>query len=116
MALMQKMLQLDMADVHLLRQQLNTARTRGVDADGSFRVHTGGPPWNKSSERVPIEAQVVDQDDIPTKVLMHVLDELIREIEIYRVDGKAASFEFELHGLEVREAGPAGNSEDTIRS
>ena len=37
--------------------------------------------------RIPVEAQILDDDGVPIAVLLHVVGGLAEELEIYRVDG-----------------------------
>jgi hypothetical protein len=109
--LMARMLALDIDRVDLLRQQAETAETKVIDEDGSFQVRTSGPPWMESQERVPIEAECFDRDNTPVEVLMHVIDGLIDELEIYRVDGRTASPEFSLGSMKVTAVFASGSEE-----
>jgi hypothetical protein len=108
---MARMLALDIDRVDLLRRQAETAETKVIDEDGSFQVRTSGPPWWESQERVPIEAECLDRDNTPVEVLMHVIDGLIREFEIFRVDGRTASPEFGLDGIKVSSVFASGSGE-----
>jgi hypothetical protein len=76
-----------------IRSQLATAR---VIAEGSgdsrtlrFAPPDTGAPRANTMLRVPVEAQANDEDGVPIVVLLHVVDGVVEELEVYRVDGQA---------------------------
>lgn len=75
-----------------LRMQLSAARViaeRGRDSRTLRFERTGGEmPRAPTALRVPVEGQAVDDDGVPIAVLLHVVDGLIEELEIFRVDGR----------------------------
>jgi hypothetical protein len=73
-----------------LRSQLTDARVRTLDESGSieFAPCSAGAP-SAVSQRVPAEGEVVDTDGVVIHVLVHVIDGLIRELELHKEDGSA---------------------------
>lgn len=72
--------------------QLATARVVAV-GEGDTRTLRFGParsdvPRARTVLRVPVEAEALDDDGVPIAVLLHVVDGLAEELEIYRVDGQ----------------------------
>jgi hypothetical protein len=102
--LMARMASVDIPSIEAIRSQLQSAKTRVVDNDGSFQTDCHGPPW-VSAPRVPIEARYEDLDGIPIDILMHVIDGAVHEFEIYKVDGGTVPKDFPLSSLKPRAAG-----------
>lgn len=69
-----------------LIRQLRNAQVKQVDANGSLVFRVGGPSAAQISERVPVEAEAPDVDGVPIHVLLHVIDGLLAELELYRND------------------------------
>jgi hypothetical protein len=73
-----------------LREQLKTARVRAESSGDSRSVWLDvdeRSPRSTGSPRVPVSGEAVDEDGVPIAVLLHVVDGLVQELEIYRVDG-----------------------------
>ncbi len=67
-----------------LRAQLQGALAQQIDDEGSleFRVITG--PKASVISRIPVEAEARDLDGMPLHMLLHVVDGVVTELEIYR--------------------------------
>jgi hypothetical protein len=68
-------------------KQLEQCVVRLIDEDGSLEIgviHASAAPV---LHRVPTELYGPDVDGVQISVLLHVVDGLCREIEIYKVDG-----------------------------
>jgi hypothetical protein len=75
-----------------IRSQLAIAR---VEAEGHGDTRTLRFTWGdqdvpraRTVVRIPVEAEILDDDGVPIAVLLHVVDGLAEELEIYRVDGE----------------------------
>ncbi|WP_124835885.1 DUF6984 family protein [Burkholderia sp. Bp9031] len=69
-------------------KQLQQCVVRVIDEEGSLEV--GIPPHAIAApvlHRVPTELYGPDVDGVQISVLLHVVDGVCREIEIYKVDG-----------------------------
>lgn len=71
-----------------LREQAGRLLVRPLDAEGSLQLQASGPPA-EVKERVPVEAMLEDVDGVTIHVLLHVVDGLMNELEIYKDDLKA---------------------------
>lgn len=74
-----------------IRAQLAIAR---VAAEGHGDTRTLRFTWSgedvpraQTLVRIPVEAETLDDDGVPIAILLHVVDGLAEELEIYRVDG-----------------------------
>jgi hypothetical protein len=72
-----------------LRKQMATALVRTLDEDGGLEIS----PAEASvpaivSRRIPVEAEAEDVDGVPIHLLLHVVDGMARELELFREDGK----------------------------
>jgi hypothetical protein len=74
-----------------LRAQIFKSRVEPIDEYGDeygslkFEVEDG--PKAKVTQRVPVDARANDSDGVPIEFLLHVVDGLVRELEIYKADG-----------------------------
>ena len=67
--------------------QASRATVRQIDADGSLEFWvTGGVPA-EVVRRIPVEAEAVDSDGATIHLLLHVVDGLMNELELYRDGG-----------------------------
>lgn len=61
--------------------------SRWIDVEGSLElVPAQGAPRAAVEDRVPVEAEIPDNDGINVRVLLHVVDGLLAELEIYKDD------------------------------
>jgi len=67
-----------------VRQQLSACFVRPLDCDGSFQLRGPAGPLADVRYRVPVELYANDLDGIPIHVLLHVIDGLCSEVEIYK--------------------------------
>jgi len=69
-----------------LVEQSASASARQIDSNGSleFSVSAGSPA--NVVRRIPVEAEAEDQDGVQVHVLLHVLEGLLAELEVYRED------------------------------
>jgi hypothetical protein len=74
-----------------LREQISRSRVRPVDEYrddyGSIEFEVEGGPKAKVTQRVPVDARANDSDGVPIEFLLHVVDGIVRELEIYKADG-----------------------------
>ena len=70
-----------------LRKQLAGVEVRGIDSDGSLELRPDpSAPRADVVRGIPIEAEVEDLDGVKIHILLHVLDGVMRELEVYRED------------------------------
>ena len=73
-----------------LLSQLKTAMFEEVDEYGSLQIAAStGTSRAHVVERIPVEARGLDSDGIPVCFLLHVVDGLVTELQIYKADGSA---------------------------
>ena len=94
MNLILKLLSADFQGSAALRKQLENCTIQTVDDEGSFQFNTSGA-CDKAfvKGRVPVEAEYLDQEtDDPlapkVRLLLHVVDGYLKELEIYKDDGQ----------------------------
>ncbi|MCO4864286.1 hypothetical protein MKD38_21620 [Cupriavidus sp. WGlv3] len=68
-------------------EQLEQCVVRLIDEDGSLELRVMHPVAAPVLHRIPTELYGPDVDGVQISVLLHVVDGLCREIEIYKVDG-----------------------------
>ena len=85
--LLAKLLDEDFPGRTALRQQLTHVRARTIDADGSLALApaAGARPADVV-RRIPVEAELEDVDGTTIHVLLHVVNGLMHELEVYRED------------------------------
>lgn len=76
-----------------LRVQLGSVKVSeeygGDDPSVIFSVAQDAAPPAPVKRRIPVEAEALDEDGATIQVLLHVLDGLLWELELYRPDGKS---------------------------
>jgi hypothetical protein len=82
-----KLLGADFPGNFALREQSVNLRARTIDGDGSLSLLPAPDAVPAEVERrIPVEADLEDVDDMTIHVLLHVVDGLMNELEIYRDD------------------------------
>lgn len=71
-----------------LLEQVPSLKVAPLDAEGSLRLEADGPRADVKY-RVPVEAMLEDVDGITIYVMLHVIDGLMNELEVYKDDLKA---------------------------
>jgi hypothetical protein len=86
-SILAKLLSQDFPGSADLREQLLQTRGRKIDADGSLALEpaTGAIPAGVT-RRIPVEAELEDVDGMTIHVLLHVINGLMNELEVYRED------------------------------
>jgi hypothetical protein len=70
-----------------LRRQLVDIEARNIDSNGSLELRpSADAPGANVSRRVPVEAELKDVDGIKIHLLLHVVNGLLSEFEVYRDD------------------------------
>lgn len=72
-----------------LRRQLASTLVEPIDRDGSLRLCPVDPTPATVARRIPVEAIYVDADGVLVHVLIHVIDGVLDELEVYREDSDA---------------------------
>jgi len=68
--------------------QVEVAEARLMDNDGSLALRAPDAAPAQVMYRVPVEGIAPDVDGVGIHVLLHVVDGLINEMEVYREDGQ----------------------------
>lgn len=90
MAIVSKLLSPEFQGKVQLAQQANQLRARLAKSDdeyGSLELKTDYEESANVTQRVPVEAELIDSDGVPVYVLLHVSDGMLDELEIYKADG-----------------------------
>lgn len=69
-----------------LVRQLDEARVRTIDQNGSLEILVRRGPRARVTRRIPVEGQFADADGVPIHILLHVLEGFASELEVYRED------------------------------
>lgn len=73
-----------------IRAQLSNCKVSILDDEGSIKFHLKEDiPVADIKKRIPIEAQVSDEDGIMIHILLHIVDGLISESEIFKDDSSS---------------------------
>jgi hypothetical protein len=86
MNLLVRLLSVDFKGAEVLTGQVRNILVETIDSNGSLRLLPTRPRAADVSRRVPVEAAYADQDGVLVHVLLHVLDGVLNELEIYRED------------------------------
>jgi hypothetical protein len=69
-----------------LAEQVAAASVREIDHNGSLEFAPADATPAEVARRVPVEAELDDNDGVTIHVLLHVVDGLLKELEVYRDD------------------------------
>jgi hypothetical protein len=69
-----------------LMEQAAVASVRSIDNNGSLEFAPPDKEPAKVARRIPVEAELEDSDGVTIHMLLHVVDGLLKELEIYRDD------------------------------
>jgi hypothetical protein len=86
-ALLEKLLDCEFPGRNELRRQLDSVAAQKVYGDGTLalRVSSGQPAAVKG--RIPTEGSCPDADGVMIHVLLHVVNGMMDELEIFKEDG-----------------------------
>jgi hypothetical protein len=100
-SLIDKLLSVNFKGKTELIEQIDKARVRTIDENGSLRFSTTSDVMANVNSRVPVEAECLDSDNILIHALLHVLDGRIWELEIYRDDSLTVKRRVDVDDWEV---------------
>lgn len=69
-----------------LTRQLEFAKVRPIVDNPSLDILVGGGPSARVERRIPVEAEVEDVDGVTVHILLHVVDQFMNELEVFRED------------------------------
>ncbi len=82
--------------------QLHGVRVRSIDPEGSLELQpSSGSKKAEVIRRIPVEAAGRDDDGIIIHVLLHVVDGIVKELEIYKDDGSVIKSFPRSHNLDL---------------
>jgi hypothetical protein len=87
--LLSALLRQDFPGRDALEQQASHASASPIDENGSLRLHPPDRPLAAVERRIPVEAEIDDEDGVTVHILLHVLDGKLNEIEVFREDSGA---------------------------
>lgn len=88
--LFEKMLSVPFPGNDILRSQLDHVLVKCADSNGGLCLLATGPIQPVYlRNRVPVEGETQDVDGMPIHLLLHVVDGVVNELEIYREDNGA---------------------------
>jgi hypothetical protein len=82
------LLSVDFPGRDALLEQSNVVSARPIDHNGSlgFQFASSSMELAKVVRRIPVEAELQDSDGVTVHILLHVVDGILHELEIYRDD------------------------------
>jgi len=86
-AILDVLLQVPFAGRDEVRQQLEDCLVKRIDGEGSLEFIVTKDVRAPVTTRIPVEGEMVDEDGIPVRLLLHVVEDTVRELEIYKGDG-----------------------------
>jgi hypothetical protein len=86
-ALLEKLLDCEFPGRDELHRQLGSVVAQRVDDDGTLALRVASGPSAAVKGRVPTEGKCPDVDGMIIHVLLHVLNGMMDELEIFKEDG-----------------------------
>jgi hypothetical protein len=84
--LLRRLLAAEFQGAEALVHQLASTLVEPIDQEGCLRLHPVDPTPAKVSRRIPVEATYSDADGVQVHVLVHVVNGVLDELEVYRDD------------------------------
>jgi hypothetical protein len=85
-AILQRLLDTQFPGRNELASLLNDVSVRLLDENGSLELQSNLGSKAPVTKRIPVEAEVADEDGITIHVLLHVVDGRPTELEIFKED------------------------------
>ena len=95
------LLAVDFVGKQAIQQQLHAVAVDDLDDNGSLRLYPASGPRAEVRHRIPIEAETSDVDGTRVHVLLHVVDGMVDELEVYREDSRPLQSRLTAEGLTV---------------
>ena len=80
------LLSTDFSGRDAVAEQVAVASVREIDDAGSLEFGPSDTTPAEVVRRIPVEAELDDTDGVTIHVLLHVVDGLVKELEVYRED------------------------------
>lgn len=80
------LLSTDFSGREAVAEQVAVASVCEIDDNGSLEFAPSDKPPAEVVRRIPVEAELDDSDGVTIHVLLHVVDGLVKEMEVYRDD------------------------------
>jgi len=84
-----------------LISQMESLTVKSIDSEGSLRLHTQSSVRANCNRRIPVEGRTQDLDYICINILLHVLDDKLWELEIYKGDSSRLLSDIDLQKIEL---------------
>ena len=86
-AILDRLLETQFSGRDEIYEQLKDCLVRTIDEEGSLEFKVDRDVRAPVTRRVPVEARATDEDGVPVLILLHVLEGVISELEIVKMDG-----------------------------
>lgn len=70
-----------------IRQQLTASLVRTINGEGSLEFRVSSDVRAPVTARIPVQAEMKDEDGVPVRILLHIVGGILRELEVYKGDG-----------------------------
>ncbi|MEW5745817.1 MAG: hypothetical protein AB1805_10340 [Nitrospirota bacterium] len=85
--IIERLLEVDFQGRCEIREQLNHCLAKQIDQDGSLKFNIKADVKANVKRRIPVEAEIEDEDGTIIHILLHVVDGKLDELEFYKEDG-----------------------------
>lgn len=82
----ERLLEVNFLGQNVIFEQINSSLVTKIDENGSLKFNVKIRAKANVKQRVPIEAECEDVDGVTIHVLLHVVDGIVDELEIYKDD------------------------------
>lgn len=87
--LLNRLLERDFPGRDEIAKQVNSARVEQIDSNGSLKFFVSSPTRVVTKFRIPVEGEFEDIDGTTIHVLLHVVNGIVDELEVYKDDSSA---------------------------
>lgn len=102
---MKRLLSENFAGRDALLAQVENLKVKQIDMEGSLQLAPGPDAIRaKVEQRIPVEAEFPDDDGVSVRVLLHVVDGFLAELEIFKDDLTAIGKTVTPDNLQLRHA------------
>jgi len=103
--LLEHLLNVDFPGRGAIWEQISNSLVTEIDENGSLEFKSKIGVKANVNKRIPVEAEFEDTDGVKVHLLLHVVNGVVKELEIYKDDGSPINKKPETENITIVELG-----------